>query len=159
VLVTATMVCSRGDQLIRQDLLSRLEREAGVLPDEMGVMVHDGTVSLLGQVDSLDKKETIHEIAHASHGVRAVANELEILYPTPTELSDQELTSAVKRALEREAMFPMERLTVSTRDGVVTLRGAVSCHYQQAAAERLLRRLPGVKRLVDLIDVHPVAAD
>ncbi len=145
----------RTDEQIQQDVLAELKYDARVQPNEIGVSVHDGIVTLSGWVDSYTKRWAAEEAAHRVRGVRAVVNEIEVRLPTTAERSDEDIAAAVLRALEWDAFVPVERLDVTVSKGWVTLRGEVEWQYQKEDAERVVRRLSGVRGVTNLITVKP----
>jgi osmotically-inducible protein OsmY len=146
---------NQTDEQIQKDVLSELKWDARVQPNEIGVMVKDGVVTLTGWVDSYTKKWAAEEAAHRVRGVKAVANEIEVRLPTASERTDADIAAAVARALEWDAFIPLDRLDVTVSKGWVTLKGEVEWQYQKGDAERVVRRLTGVKGVTNLITVKP----
>ena len=129
--------------------------EPRVQPNEIGVTVKDGVVTLTGTVDSYSKRDAAEQAAHRVRGVKAVANDIEVrLFPT-AERSDADIAAAAVRALEWDAFVPIEKLDVTVSKGWVTLRGEVEWNYQRADAYDVVRRLSGVKGVTNLIVVKP----
>jgi osmotically-inducible protein OsmY len=87
--------------------------------------------------------------------VKAVANEIEVRLPVSSERNDADIAAAAFRALEWDALVPVEKLDVTVSKGWVTLQGEVEWQYQKQDAERVVRRLSGVKGVVNLITVKP----
>jgi osmotically-inducible protein OsmY len=73
----ATPAKIRADDQIQQDVVDELSFDARVQPNEVGVIVKDGVVTLTGWVDSYLKKWAAEEAAHRVPGVVAVANDIE----------------------------------------------------------------------------------
>jgi osmotically-inducible protein OsmY len=73
----------------------------------------------------------------------------------PAERTDADIAAAAVRALERDAFIPVEQLDVTVSKGWVTLKGSVEWQYQKEDAERVVRRLLGVKGVSNLIMVKP----
>jgi osmotically-inducible protein OsmY len=146
---------NQTDEQIQKDVLSELKWDARVQPNEIGVMVKDGVVTLTGWVDSYTKKWAAEEAAHRVRGVKAVANEIEVRLPSASERTDADIAAAVARALEWDAFIPLDRLDVTVSKGWVTLKGEVEWQYQKGDAERVVRRLTGVKGVTNLITVKP----
>jgi len=148
-------VMVRTDEEIQRDVLRELKFDASVQPNEIGVAVKDGVVTLTGYVDSFLKKWAAEEAAHRVHGVMAVANDIEVRLPTNAERTDADIAAAVARALEWDAMVDIDKLDVTVSKGWVTLKGEVEWGFQRADAERVTRRITGVRGVSNLITVRP----
>jgi osmotically-inducible protein OsmY len=142
---TATTTTNPTDEQIQRDVLAELKWDARLQPNEIGVIVKDGVVTLTGWVDSYSKKWAAEEAAHRVRGVKAVANEIEVRLPSTAERTDADIAAAVVRALEWDAFVPIEKLDVTVSKGWVTLKGEVEWQFQKEDAERVVRRLSGVK--------------
>src|SRR5882762_11432376 len=111
----------RSDLEIQQDVLSELKYDPRLQPNEIGVAVKDGIVTLLGWVDSYTKKWAAEEAALRVKGVRAVANDIEVRLPALAERTDADIAAAALRAIEWDAMLPLDKIKVSVSKGWVTL--------------------------------------
>src|SRR5579863_6351880 len=152
-MTTATMI--KSDEQLQKDVLAELKWDARLHPNEIGVAVKDGVVTLAGFVDSYSKKWAAEEAAHRVQGVRAVANDVEVRLPGSAERSDPEIAEAAVRALEWDADVPADTVKVTVAEGWITLQGEVEWQYQKDSAERTVRRLSGVKGITNLIIVKP----
>ena len=152
-MATATLV--RTDEEIQQDVLAELKWDAKLQPNEIGVTVKDGIVTLTGWVDSYLKKWSAEDAALKVSGVKAVANDIEV--KLESERTDANIAAAVLRALDWDAFVPADKIQVTVFKGWVTLRGEVEWQYQRQDAERAVRRLVGVKGVSNLITVKPHA--
>ena len=63
---TASKTESYSDEQIQKDVLTELKWDARVQPNEIGVAVKDGVVTLMGWVDSYAKKWGAEEAPTAS---------------------------------------------------------------------------------------------
>ena len=151
----ATKSGNQTDEEIQKNVLSELKWDARVQPNEIGRVVKDGVVTLTGWVDSYTKRWAAEEAAHRVRGVKAVANEVEVRLPSVSERTDADIAAAAARALEWDAFIPLDRLDVTIAKGWVTLKGEVEWQYQKGDAERVVRRLTGVKGVTNLITVKP----
>ncbi|MBM0239985.1 BON domain-containing protein [Micromonospora sp. ATA32] len=151
----ATATITRTDQDIQSDVLDELTWEPRVRPNEVGVTVSQGVVTLTGWVDSYAKKWAAERAAHRVARVRAVANDLAVRLGTSAERSDPEIATAVGRALEWDAFVPVETIDVTVSAGWVTLHGEVQWEYQRRAAERAVGRLTGVRGVSNGLTVRP----
>ena len=151
----ATATTTLTDEQIQRDVLEELAWDARVQPNEIGVAVKDGVVTLTGWVDVYTKRWAAEEAAHRVRGVKAVANDIEVRLPTAAERTDADIAAAATRALEWDAFLPIEDLDVTVSKGWVTLRGEVEWEYERREAERAVRRLSGVRGVSNLITVRP----
>ena len=154
-MAVATDTATRTDTQIQSDLLAELKWEPRLNPNEIGVIVKDGVVTLTGWVDSYTKRWAAEDAAHRVRGVKAVANDIEVRLTSTDERTDQDIAKAAARALEWDAFVPLEKLDVTVSKGWVTLKGEVEWNYQKQDAERVVRRLQGVKGVSNLITVRP----
>jgi len=143
------------DEQIQREVLEELKWDARIQPNEIGVTVKDGVVTLTGWVDSFVKKWAAERAAHRVRGVKAVANDIEVRLPYSSERTDPEIAEAATRALEWDANVPLDKVKVTVSKGWVTLRGEVDWEYQKRAAERAVRNLAGVRGVTNLITVAP----
>ena len=143
----------RSDTEIQSDVLAELKWEPRVSSNEIGVTVKDGVVTLTGVVDLYSKRWAAEEAAHRVRGVKAVANDIEVRLSADSERTDADIALAAVRALEWDAFVPPNSVAVTVSKGWVTLKGEVSWQYQRDDAERVVRRLTGVKGVSNLITV------
>ncbi|GIH02842.1 ornithine aminotransferase [Rhizocola hellebori] len=148
-----TTTATRTDEEIQRDILEELRWDARVQPNEIGVMVKDGVVTLTGWVDNYTKKWVAERAAHRVRGVAAVANQIEIRLSTTAERTDTDIAAAAKQALEHAELVPEQKIEVTVSGGLVTLKGEVEWQYQRIEAERAVRSLAGVRGVTNLIMV------
>lgn len=154
-MATATMSEKRSDEEIQRDVLAELKWEPRVVPNEIGVVVKDGIVTLTGWVDSYTKRWAAEDAAHRVRGVKAVANDIEVRLPGAAERTDADIAAAAVRALQSDVFIPIDQLDVTVSKGWVTLKGAVEWQFQKEDAEKVVRGLPGVKGVFNSITVKP----
>ncbi|TMC90710.1 MAG: BON domain-containing protein [Chloroflexi bacterium] len=148
-------VSTRTDEEIQRDILEELKWDTRVRPNEVGVAVKDGVVTLTGWVDSYLKKMAAEEAAHRVRGVKAVVNDIEVRLPSSAERTDEDLAKAALNALQWQAGVPADKIDVTVSHGWVTLKGEVEYGYQKREAERAVERLSGVRGVINLIRVKP----
>jgi osmotically-inducible protein OsmY len=144
---------TRTDAQIQTDVLAELKWEPRLNPNEIGVAVKDGVVTLTGWVDSYTKRWAAEDAAHRVRGVKAVANDIEVRLGRENEKTDADIAAAAVRALEWDAFVPIDKLDVTVSKGWVTLKGEVEWQFQKQDAEKVVRRLAGVKGVSNLITI------
>jgi osmotically-inducible protein OsmY len=145
------------DAQIQREVLEELRWDARLQPNEIGVSVRDGVVTLSGEVESYIKKWAAERAAQRVRGVRAIANDIQVTLPTDDRRSDADIAAAAVRALEWNTLVPDEQIKITVSNGWVTLRGEVGWDYQRREAERAVRNLPGVVGVSNLIVVKSTA--
>jgi osmotically-inducible protein OsmY len=68
--------------------------------------------------------------------------------------ADQLLTTQVAAALRTDKFADDDHVTVTVRDGVVTLHGLVLDYWDVQALKRLCRKVAGVNKVVNDLDVR-----
>jgi osmotically-inducible protein OsmY len=154
-MAVATATTVRTDAQIQADVLAALKWEPRVNPNEIGVIVKNGVATLTGWVDSYTKRWAAEDAAQRVHGVKAIANDIEVRLAASDERTDTDIAEAAVRALEWDAFVPIGQIDVTVSKGWVTLKGSVEWQYQRDDAERVVRRLQGVKGVSNLIAVKP----
>src|SRR3954469_15458463 len=140
----STPTITRTDQEIQQDVLDELAWEAELQPNEIGVAVKNGVVTLTGWVDSYTKRWRAERAALRVRGVEAVANDIEVRLPGSSERTDSDIAAAARRALQWDSFVPADKIKVTVSKAWVRLEGEVEWHFQRQDAERDVRNLWGV---------------
>ena len=153
-MTTATL--THTDQEIQTDVMAELRWDPSIPATEIGVVVKDGVVTLTGTVDTYMKKWRAEEVAHRVNGVIAVANEIQVR--SIGERTDSDIAAAAVHALSWNSTIPQGKVHVTVDKGWITLKGEVEWQYQRQEAERVVRRLLGVKGVSNLITVKPAAS-
>jgi osmotically-inducible protein OsmY len=145
----------RGAHEIEGEIVSELNWELGFTPEEIGVIVQAGFVTLTGTVGSYAAKMAAQEAALRVRGVTDVANELHVKLTPPNERTDAEIVRAVRSALEWDVLVPDDRISTTVCDGLVTLLGSVDSLATRNEAESAVRRLAGIRGVNNQIEVLP----
>lgn len=72
------------------------------------------------------------------------------------DLSDGAVEDMVRRKLANDRDIKGGTLQVTVKEGVVTVSGAVENDRYRQKAEKIVRKAPGVKQVVNQITVRPV---
>jgi len=142
----------RTDTEIARDVRSGLEWDAFVPDPDIRSTVSDGRVTLEGQVHTLRQKE---DAARAIRGVRGVKEVNNWLTVEPVPADPGQLRKSIEQALERRAEREAEKINVTVRDGVVTLKGRVRTWPEKEAVLGVVSHAPGVREVSDQLFVRP----
>ena len=81
-------------------------------------------------------------------------NELQQITVTAKKtIQDEEVTQRVAAALHANPYILDDHVTITTKDGVVTLHGLALDNWDVMQMKRLIRKMPGVRQVVDNLDV------
>ena len=112
--------------------------------DDIKVQSEDGAVSLTGTVSEESHKSLAEETVADLPGVKSVDNKLEVKGESPAPMSDAWITAKVKTIfLFHKNVSAMTE--VSTKDGIVTLRGKANNEAQKDLTTEYAKDVEGVK--------------
>lgn len=143
------------DLRVRDLVLQQLGWDSMVDASGIGVAARNGVVTLSGAIDSYAGKLAAERAAKRVHGVRAVANDLQVTLRQPR--SDTDIATDAVRALETHLILP-PTIQVVVHNAHVVLTGTVHTLFQRVVAEKALRYVKGVKNLVNRLVVAPTAS-
>lgn len=70
------------------------------------------------------------------------------------QLTSNELQTRINLALKDSPHSLGDQVMGTTAEGVVILQGRVDTFYHKQVAQELLRKVDGVERIVNLLEVH-----
>src|ERR1043165_5552240 len=141
------------DAQIKEDLLRALGHERlGKI--EIEINVDRYVVTLAGTVECVTDQLLIQDAAWRIEGVMDVVNNLKVESHAPVH-TDPEIAEAVRAALEWDSLLPETRIQFTVSNGWVGLEGTVNLSRERVGAERLVRRLAGVRGVYNNIVVNP----
>ncbi len=140
---------------LRQIILEELDYEPSLDATHIGVAVEKGIVTLTGRVASLAEKQAAIAAVRRIHGVRAIADEIEVRYPFEEKIDDDEIARRAADVLGWNGVASDRALQVLVRNGCVTLTGEVNWHFQKQSAENAIRKLSGVREIKNDIVIKP----
>jgi osmotically-inducible protein OsmY len=144
-----------GDKELRLDILEDLDLEPSIDAADIGVAVDGHVVTLTGHVRSFSDKVTVREIVEGIHGVRAIADEIEVRPIGAHITADDEIAKRIVNTLIWNSSVPEDKIRATVTKGWVTLEGNVDWHYQSTAAEQAVRRLVGVTGVNNRLKITP----
>ena len=74
--------------------------------------------------------------------------------PDSDRLSDQAIAELAGRRLRESPYASIRRLSCEFQGGVLTVRGTLSSFYQKQLAQTVLRKIEGVRQIVNCVEVH-----
>jgi osmotically-inducible protein OsmY len=148
----------KSDEDIRRDVEAELRWDPDISPDDVAATVKDGVVTLTGFVRSYSQKWQAERDAKRVSGVRGVANDIEVRLPNLDERPDPEIARDAVQAIRSMLPYSGDKITVTAKTGWLTLEGEVEWNYQRERAEEAVRRVRGVKGVINQIAIKAKAA-
>jgi osmotically-inducible protein OsmY len=146
----------KNDAQIQTDVQKQLSNKkfSGV-----HVQVQDGVVRLTGEVNRFADKEDAQKRVEKMHEGSNVRNDINVA--GAGNISDADLFQKLSKQLvyDRQgyASYPFNSLTLQVHNGVVTVGGVVVEPTDKDSALGLLKNAPGVRGVVDNIQVAPLS--
>ena len=143
----------KTDEQIQKDVMEEISWEPQLDATEIGVAVHNGVVTLSGNVNTYLKKLAAERAAKRVKGVLGVAMDIEVRLGIDNQRNDTEIATAAVQALKWHTSVPEDKIRVAVEDGWITLEGQVRWQYQKTAAVDAVHSLTGVKGVTNLISL------
>jgi osmotically-inducible protein OsmY len=144
-----------NDQQIQNDMQKWL-KDHGSKFSGVQASAQDGVLTLTGQVplliNKLDADKHAHDISH----VQGVRNEIQV----KGGVSDQQLQSELANKLRYDRIgygIVFNSLTLGVHDGIATVGGSVLDYPSRDSALAIVETTPGVRGVVDNIQVQPTS--
>jgi osmotically-inducible protein OsmY len=151
----STSAVLETDIRMRDAVMRQLAWDPQVEASAVGVSARHGAVTLTGYIDSYAGKLAAERAAKRVHGVRAVANDIEV--QRRLGRTDTDIAQDAAAALALRSTVPAG-VQVTVHDGHVSLTGAAEWLYEKESAERAVRLVPGVRGVANHITVTPRSA-
>jgi len=148
----------RSDRDIEQDVKDELQWDPDLDATDIAVSVKNGVVALTGFVRSFTDKYEAEAAAKRVAGVVGVANDIEVRMPSVDQRPDPEIARDAVAAIKSQLPISSEHIKVIVKNGWVTLEGEVEWQYQRQTAETAVRRIKGVKGVINSVALKPHAA-
>lgn len=151
--MNASMTKTRDNEI--QDRVEQsLEWAPEVESAKIGVSVHDGVVTLYGEVPSYWQKIMADKIALKTRGVSAIADEI-VVHRLTDPRSDSDIALAASNLIMWNDDVPEESVKIKVQDHVLTLTGEVSWNFEREAAYRSVKHLEGLRDIRNRITLKP----
>ncbi|MET0390521.1 MAG: BON domain-containing protein [Polyangiales bacterium] len=144
---------ARTDTEIAQAVRHALDWDVFVPKGLVTSTVHDGWVTLEGQLTYWSGRVAAEKAVSNLAGVVGVVNKLEV----KPQVYTGDVRRAIAQALERRSQRQASHVSITAQDGRVTLSGNVATWADKQAVLGAARSAPGVHNVEDKLRVSPYA--
>ncbi len=149
----------KTDAELQTDVQNAIKWEPLMHAAEIGVTAKDGIVSLTGVVDGYAKKFEAENAAKKVIGVRALVENIEVIFPSIWTKTNADIASEVIVALKSNSSIPVNCITPQVEDGWVVLEGELTWNYQREIAENAIKNITGLKGITNNIKIKSESHD
>jgi hyperosmotically inducible periplasmic protein len=144
-----------NDAQVQADVMKALDNKRF---KDVKVAVQNGVVTLTGTVDLYSEKLDADNKAHHRKGVKSVENDIQVAGPVIEDVTLRDKL-AEKLAYDRVGYgtTAFNSFTIGVQNGTVTLGGTAYGPADKDSAVSLAENYPGVKDVIDNIEVAPVS--
>ena len=148
------MLTNRMDTDIAYAAYTALRESAEIQAIDIAVNVTEGIIALGGYVRCFSDKYRAEDLVKCLPGVRAVANDIEVLPSNPASVCDPELARAAVNTLRRVLPSSCRQIRLTVRRRIITLEGTLEQDPDRVRALAAIRMLPGVEAIVNLLSIE-----
>lgn len=139
------------DEKLKEALVAQLNFWVGHSAGNVQVAVKDGVVTLRGCVPVYAEKMDCLETVQRGGGVKAVIDEIVVELPETRKRSDAEIAAAATSAINWLTTVPLDSIKITVRTGKLILEGAVKDRQRKHLVELVLRNIPGITGITNLL--------
>ena len=150
LIVSLASDAQRSDPELAEAVLHALNANVSIPSAGINVVVHDGWVTLSGQVSFWFQREAAERTVTHLRGIKGLANDLTI----KPQASVTDVKAKIEDAFRRHASLDAQKIRVQTDDGTVTLEGEVNSWQERQHAEAAAWAAPGVSVVKDHLSVR-----
>jgi osmotically-inducible protein OsmY len=144
----------KSDLQLQRDVIAELEWDPTVSAS-VGVEVKKGVVTLSGHVSTLDSRCHAEQAARHVYGVQQLDNQIDVTLAGATRRTDGDIARTALDLLQWTTDVSQNAVGVTVDNATITLSGTVDWDYQRQDAAESIRRIIGIRSVVNLIEVRP----
>jgi osmotically-inducible protein OsmY len=141
----------RSDTEIAEAALTALRLNMSVPVVDIKLAVHDGWLTLTGQVAFWYQKQAAETTVRNIQGIKGIANEISV----NALVSTSDIKSRIEEAFRRHAQIDADKIRLQVAGGTVILEGEVESWWERDHAESAVWAAPGVTSVQDRLVVRP----
>jgi osmotically-inducible protein OsmY len=139
------------DPVIARDALAAIRRELPLFCEQLRVLVHQGHITLEGEVEWDFQRNAIERAVRGLKGVTAISNIIRI----KPRIAPTDIKRRIEEAFHRSGAVDANHISVDANGGEVILRGKVRSWSEREEAQRMAWSAPGVAVVRNEILIEP----
>jgi osmotically-inducible protein OsmY len=139
------------DPAIARDALAAIRRELPLFCEQLRVLVHQGHITLEGEVEWDFQRNAIERAVRGLKGVTAISNIIRI----KPRIAPTDIKRRIEEAFHRSGAVDANHISVDANGGEVILRGKVRSWSEREEAQRMAWSAPGVAVVRNEILIEP----
>lgn len=145
----------KSDIELQRDVMDEILWDPILHAAEIGVIVKQGVVTLVGAVKNYAEKVAAEQAAKRVKEVKTVITDLCIRITNESQRSDKEIAEAALNALKWSSFVPEDRVKLKVKDAWITITGEVEWQFQKESVASAVEHLVGVRGVSNFIKVKP----
>jgi osmotically-inducible protein OsmY len=154
-IVKKEITTMKSDSEIERDVRDELKWDPDLDAYDIAISAKNGVVTLAGFTHSYADRLEAELAAKRVAGVKAVANDIEVRLPSIDQRPDPDIARDAVAALKQELPISHDKIKAVVKDGWITLEGSLEWQYQKTSAENAVRKIRGIKGVINAITVKP----
>ena len=145
----------KSDIELQHDVMDEILWDPILHAAEIGVIVKQGEVTLVGAVKNYAEKVAAEQAAKRVKEVKNVIMDLSIRMANESKRPDKEIEEAAQNALKWSSFVPEDRVKLKVKDAWITITGEVEWQFQKESVTSAVEHLVGVRGVSNFIKVRP----
>jgi osmotically-inducible protein OsmY len=142
---------SSTDPEIARSAVAFLKSDLPSAAEQIRPMVHEGRITLLGEVEWHYQRELAETLMHRIAGVISVRNSIHI---KPKLAAEKDIKARIETAFQRLADLDAHNIAVDVSGSEITLRGEVRSWAERDQAQSTAWAAPGITRVANELTVR-----
>lgn len=145
----------KSDIELQRDVMDEILWDPILHAAEIGVIVKQGVVTLVGAVKNYAEKVAAEQAAKRVKEVKTVITDLCIRMTNESKRPDKEIMEAALNALKWSSFVPEDRVKLKVENAWITITGEVEWQFQKESVTSAVEHLVGVRGVSNFIKVKP----
>lgn len=138
---------------LKWEILNALKMERGVNVSEIGVIVKNGVVTLIGSVTCYGEKWNTLRAAQRINDSRVIIDDIIVSIPESCRKTDSEISKAAKDQIIWSTKINPDAIHIEVKDGWLTASGELDWWYLKNSVSNILNNLEGVYGITNLLTI------